>query len=816
MNLLPLRSATAMAVALLCVTASAVVRPLVAQVSTRISSVAPSEAEAGRPVTVTAVLTSTEGIDHAVIVYRPFGESDYRKADMDIQGTRATVSLPAAVVTVPSLEYYIVFVLTSGKYETYPFSDSNDPFAIPPQRTIRIAVSSPTAGSQQVIFLSPDVDLPLSPDDVLISFSLLRADSVVNRAATRVFFDGADITSKVILSGDVGVVSPKNSGLTLSPGSHRVVVRLFTSSGEPYASASLTFAVTAMNLAAMPEPGRVSYNASVTLESRHEQVDSEGTWYNRGSFRASATYGQWKFVGNAFLTSDEKSDRQPQDRYFLGVESPWGRAGYGDLTPSFPDLILSGKRIRGVHAALTLGVFNVQVSSGQITRPIEGRLITTIPDSLLAATQAANPGAAYAQINPSLWGQFDFGTYRRDLFAIRPSFGSGETWQVGFTWMKSKDDMGSILTGSRPQENLVLGMDVITRLDHRRIEFAAQGAFSAYNTDISSGNITDARIGELFKEDSATVREVRDILSRFITVNENLRPLSLRRPSTAAGEASMLLRYFDNVFKITYLYRGSDYTSFGQSFLRKDVQGYNINDRVRLVDNSVLLTAGYERLQDNTSHTKAATTVYSTITAAVTYASRKAFPTVTLGYNRYDNSNGLNTDPADTVNAPNAVSDVTNRIFFQTSYDFQWLGNSHTVSANVSSSDRSDATIRDISVNAATFGLSFDTRYAIPLITSIDVAMNYNRFPGPYPGAPRERLDYTTLALQARYEFIASLLSAQASISPSFGDFKRTVFDLGADWSFYPAMRLIAELSYFKNQGAGDQNFVSLRYLYEL
>ena len=94
--------------------------------------------------------------------------------------------------------------------------------------------------------------------------------------------------------------------------------------------------------------------------------------------------------------------------------------------------------------------------------------------------------------------------------------------------------------------------------------------------------------------------------------------------------------------------------------------------------------------------------------------------------------------------------------------------------------------------------------------------MNYNRLPGPFAGAPQERLNYATLAFQGSYEIIASILSAQASINPSFGDFQRTVFDFGTQWSFYPSMRLIGEFSYFKNPGTGDENFVSVRYQYEL
>ena len=647
---------------------------------------------------------------------------------------------------------------------------------------------------------------------MVISFSLLRADSVVDRQATKVLLDGADISKNVILSGDIGVVSPDNAGLALAPGSHQVVVRLYTAGGKFYRAASLTFDVTGVNAAAVPQPGKISYSASVALESRHEQVDTVGTWYNRGSIRVGAKYGDWRFLANTFLTSDEQSDRQPQDRFFLGVESRWGKAGYGDLTPSFPDLILSGKRVRGVHASLTLGVFNLDVTDGQITRGIEGQLIATLPDSLLTAAQAADPSAAYSQISPGLWGKYNFGTYKRNLFAIRPSFGSGETWQLGFTWMKSSDDTGSIRTGSHPQENLVLGTDMVVRLDRRRIELSAQGAFSAYNSDISSGEISDARIGQLFPNDSANVRQVRDILSRFITVNEYLRPLSLKRLSTAAGDVALQLRYFDNVFRMSYLYRGSDYNSFGQSFIRKDVQGYNVNDRVRLMDNALLVSAGYEQLQDNTSHTKTATTVFSTLTTAVTYSPNTKFPTFTLGYNRYNNSNGL--DPA-SVDSLNAISDVTNRIFLSSSYDFQFVAD-HRVSLNLSSSDRSDETMRGLSVNAATVGLSLDTRYRIPLTTSVDLAMNFNKLPGPFAGAPQQQLNYVTLGFQGRYDIIPAILSAQAAVSPSFGDFKRTVFNLDSEWSFYPSMRLIGEFSYFKNPGFGDENFVSLRYQYEL
>ena len=60
------------------------------------------------------------------------------------------------------------------------------------------------------------------------------------------------------------------------------------------------------------------------------------------------------------------------------------------------------------------------------------------------------------------------------------------------------------------------------------------------------------------------------------------------------------------------------------------------------------------------------------------------------------------------------------------------------------------------------------------------------------------------------------MLIVQAAASPTFGDFGRTVYDLQTEWSIFGSMRLIGELSYFQNQGAPNENYVSVRYRYDL
>jgi hypothetical protein len=794
----------------------------VAQVSTKVASISPTASEPDIPVVLTVNLLHGETIERVFLVYRPFGESQYTTVEMDLVGDVAAAKLPPKVVQPPGIEYYVVLGNRNGVLETYPLSETADPFRNPPEKTLRLPIREADDTSPEVVFLSPEPMASVPASDLVISFSLLRADSSVVARATRVTLDGVDVTNDILFSGDVAVYVPENTGRRVAPGRHRVTVRLYDRDGHLHKIQGLTFIVPGPGPQRMAEisDDNFKYNATVNLESRHESVDQQGKWFNRAGYRFTGKLASWKFLSNAFVTSEESGTRQPQNRFYVGVESPWLRAGYGDHYPSgFPDLIMSGKRVRGVHSSLLLGAFNVEMTLGRTVRSIEGTLLKTIPDSLLSTEQANDRSAAYGPYAPGLWGKYQYGTFARDLFAIRPSFGSGERFEIGFTWLKSKDDISSIHYGYSPEENLVVGADLVSRFDANRIELTGEAAFSAHNSNISGGSISDQRIADLFQaKDTSTVKEVRDLLSNFITVNENLRPLSLKRFPTAAYDVALRLNYFNNVFKVSYIFRGNDYMSFGQTFMRKDIRGFNFMDRIRLLSNRIFATLGYERLQDNTDSTKVATTTYSNYNAAVSYVPGPEAPTVTVGYTRYVNDNGLPlvaTSSSDSLKALLAVSDATNRFFVQSTYDFS-MGARHTASLSLSTSNRSDATSRKLDVQNFALSLGLNTRFSIPLQTGLDVSMNFNKLPsGAFLGI-YHRLDYTSVGMQARYEVVENVVSVLAALTPTFGDFRRTVGTLEGDWYVVRSMSLSLELSYFSNQNAPNDSYLSLRYRYDL
>lgn len=794
----------------------------VAQVSTKVASISPTESEPDIPVALTVTLLQGETIERVFLVYRPFGESQYTSIEMDMVGNVASAKLPPRVVQPPAIEYYIVLADRDGSLETYPLSETADPFHNPPEKTLRLPVRVSDDTGPDVVFLSPEAMATVPASDLVISFSLLRADTIIVQKATQVMLDGVDVTPEVVFSGDMAVYVPESAGREVPPGTHRVTVRLYDREGHLYRIQGVTFIVPGASLQEMPRAldKIFKYNATVQLESRHETVDGVGTWYNRGGYRFTGKYGAWRFLSNAFATSEESMNRQPQNRFYIGAESKWLRAGYGDHYPSgFPDLILSGKRVRGFQSSLLLGGFNIDMTVGRTVRPVEGLLLKTFPDSLLSREQANDRSAAYGPYAAGIWGKYQYGTFGRDLFAIRPSFGSGETFQLGFTWMKSKDDMSSIQYGFKPEENLVVGADLVSRMDANRIEITGQAAFSATNTDISGGNLSDQRIAELFPaQDTSTVKDVRDALSKFITVNENLRPLSFSKFPTAAYDIALRLNYFDNVFKFGYIFRGNDFMSFGQTFLRKDIRGFNIMDRVRLLDNRLSATVGYERLHDNTDSTKVATTTFSNYNIALSYLPGFDAPTVTVGFAHYVNDNGVpltRVSGPDSLKALIAVHDATNRFFVQSSYDFT-MGARHTASLSLSTSNRDDETLRQLDVQNFALSLGLNSHFAIPLQTSLDISANFNNLPnGAFLGT-YHRLDYTSIGMQARYELIQSVLSLLGAFTPTFGDFERVVGTFEADWYALRSMTVSLELSYFGNKGLPNDSFVSLRCRYDL
>lgn len=768
------------------------------QASDYVSAVRIGSAKENSPVTVAADLIATENISSINLFYKKFGESEYRNLEMLIAGNTASVSIPAEYIVPPYLDYYLMIQLKTGNTQSYPVGIEQ---GITP---LQIAVSGVSEKDKEIIILSPSDGELLTQENLLVSISFVKAPDDVDISRTKIYLNDQDVSGNVLVAGDLIVLSGESFEGSLLSGTRLLKVDVYDKEGNKYHSVSRTFQVVSAEVAAEVST-RWKSSGNLRAESRSESYNSVSTWYNNVSADLNASYESWKFNGYVYFTSEEKSSLQPYNRYSANISGgDWLSLYVGDSYPRFPSLIMDGKRIRGFSGSLNLGFINVEAAIGESERKIEGTLIETYPQGQVPL------GSDIIQINAvkygNPYGKVALGTYTRDLFALRPSFGSGENFQLGFTYLHSKDNTGSIEFGSRPQENVVLGSDLKFAIDDQNFIFTAQGAFSMFNKDIASGNLTDAQIDSIFGPnglydiDPDQVKTIRDILGKFITVNQYIGPLNPQEFASIAGEAALSMNYFNNSLRASYIYRGNDYLSFGQSFIRTDVKGINIVDRIRMFDNKLFLSLGYESLEDNLQGTKRATTKYNTLSASVSIFPRADFPNITIGFNKSDNNNGLRTtDPA---NQDYVVDDVTNRVIVQLSYDFV-AHVKHNTSLSFTTQNREDNSLSntDATYNAA--GLTLNSYWSPQLNSLFQILYSSSEIKNvPF--------DYFTITLGGRYRLLDNKLQLSATLSPSFGDFKRQALEFVADYNILANLNLALQARVYRIPDKATNSIIGL------
>jgi len=291
---------------------------------------------------------------------------------------------------------------------------------------------------------------------------------------------------------------------------------------------------------------------------------------------------------------------------------------------------------------------------------------------------------------------------------------------------------------------------------------------------------------------------VRDALNGIFTVNQNVTPLNPKELPTLAAEAALSFNYFNNYLKGSYIYRGEQFLSYGQSFVRTDVAGVNVLDRLRLFENKFFVSVGFENLHDNLQKTKLTSTTYQTLNSSISYYPRTNFPSIILGYTRLENSNGLSADSLSYLPDPvsglrpqtylSAIKDNTNRISAQLSYNFEWHYR-HSVSLSLVNSKRDDQSFLNRDITNSSVTVSSGTRWLDNLSSSFNVSINNSKI-------DTTTFNYVSLSLGANYSMMQDKLLLRGSISPSFGDYQRTSLDASALYYLMPNLTVQFQLRY--------------------
>ncbi|MCI0706434.1 MAG: hypothetical protein L0Y80_02985 [Ignavibacteriae bacterium] len=803
---------------------------LVAQVTPLISKVNTPQANENRALAVGVEFSQSTGVASVVLHYRAFGETDFQQMDMLIAGRTATATIPAETVLPPYIEYYIEAQMNDGKVETYPLQN---PMAVPQ----RIPVKARNPKDDEIRFLSPEAGETVDIDELVVAISFFYSGEAVKPEATKIFLDNVDVSSSAVYSDDVLLYSPRSAGQELLLGAHRLRVEVYDTAGQLYHTRETGFNVSTA-AAIAEEQTRLRAFGDGQLEIRNENLNSIGTStsYIRGDLRLNGTYGILNFGGNTHIDNQEDPTRQPQNRFLGYASTSFLSVLYGDAYPRFPSNIVSGKRVRGLTANLMLGFFNVDFTMGETNRLVEGTALydTTFADSSSAASRPTNTKL----VNGLTYTVFNSGTFTRDFFALRPSFGSGESYQLGFTYMRAKDKLGSIQYGTQPQDNVVLGTDFMFAFDDQRVRLDAQASLSLKNTDISpeAGTIEDIKNTDPETYDDIVNNPAYDIISSMITINKNLfptNPVAEGLPGVTY-EASLSLNYFNNFLQGALFHRGAAYSSFGNEFLQTDVAGFTISDRIRMFSNKVFFSISYDKRNDNTANTKDGTTNFDYINTSLTVVPGANIPSFTFGYgsnsqlsdyttSRLDFATSTTLTGADSTelgnSLANAVDNKTSQIYVAANYDFE-AGVRQSLIVNVNVVNKEDKTFFKRDQTNVNIQATVTSQINPMLQTMFSYLLSQNENQSQFLGSDGRdvgtpiltNLDYSAISAGAILRMMDERLLLQASLSPTFGSVNRTIARVGADYTVAPQHTLLFLFDYVQNGGFKDDTIGSLIY----
>jgi len=519
-----------------------------------------------------------------------------------------------------------------------------------------LLAGAPQASAQQTGFstliLSPDPGAAVPQTTTMVSLSFVDPDRVLDVSTVRLLVDDADVTGEANVNGDLLVWLPQTA---LARGPHRIVVTMRARDGSDLPTVNWGFIVAqppaGVTPGEIPEttgggvPGWAMVQGNVVLEGAMNSVSGDGAIYQREAPATGRAWvnlrgrlgGSWRYNAYSHVNSYESRTLQPINRFRFNLRSKWLSVGVGDVTPRLHELILWGRRVRGWSVDLRTGPVNLSVVSGQSKRAVTGQLYGTDPTSV-----------------------YRRGVFAQDLLAVRPSFGSGRTFQLGITVLKARDDVNSLTdlrtaadsTGATqsanvlPKDNLALGLDLNIRAFRGRLSLSYANAISLYNNDITGGPITKSELDSLLDEqgveaDLPAFLEDPDAFEDIFILNESMIPLDPTALTSMAQQARLTLQLGSHTLGARWRQVGGSYYSLGYSSLQRDRDGLRIQDTFRLFNDKLGVTVGWEKYSDNLDETKPATTSNQALTLDLFWQPDPQAPGFAFGYRDYSRQNDL-------------------------------------------------------------------------------------------------------------------------------------------------------------------------------
>ena len=365
---------------------------------------------------------------------------------------------------------------------------------------------------------------------------------------------------------------------------------------------------------------------------------------------------------------------------------------------------------------------------------------------------------------------------------------------------------------------MLIGTDIFFGRDNNRFIIEGEAAFSLLARDITGGPFTKEELDTLIDDvvdgkigDDRIPFDPASLKSIFI-INQSIIPLDPTGLNSLTYNAGLKLSYFKQFIRANYRFVGSEYNSLANPFIRKDIKGFNISDRIRMLSNKFIVSLRFERLENNLAENKENTTTTTSFDGGISIYPGRDMPRISLNVRNYVRDNGVDTTRIDSslglIDRREENATVTST--FSIGYDVEALGYKHKLNLNVSNSERTDefredrgSSFTSSEFSSTQIALVVNTEYNFPLKTQVQFLTNNNESAG------LSDFTYTVFGVGGKYLMLNKKLELNANLkySTTSGtiEFNETRLGGGARYYITPKQSILASAEFANRvQSAGQ------------
>lgn len=798
-----------------------------------------SEPKEGEDITLVVSPANSNLTFSKVDLYFRVPNDKYQAQEMKFDKGSYVYTIPGAQAVPPTLEYYVIGTKSDGSKVVFPYIQTENPEA-DVENSPAILKVRPVTSDESVSILMGEPGSSVAAEDFIIMLSYYRISETIDVASIKLLVNGQDVTSKSTVTADALTYVPEQ---VPGKGTMSMDFSAKLKDGTLVGPISWKTTTTTVEEAEKEEAAERNFNISGNVwdELRYEKIAGGSQGYHRANAAAAGNWYWLNYTTNIYMTSEEKSFLQPSNRYTLKLSSPYFDLGIGDVYPSFSRMVMNGTRVRGIEANLKLNWVNVDFTYGQTSRAVEAAFVE---GAIIASTGSDQQkdtleAKGYVQDGNLFRLKRSAGAYQRDLFATKLSFGNKlDGFNYGITFLKSMDDTSSNKFGPTATANIATGMDMQLILDNNRFSWYADGAFSVRNND--TRNALDSTMNAKLSDAGIPIDKINKIFPITAGIDAPLSTDLRMIMDYMAIQTGIKLNYWNNYFKAEYVRYGGSYSSDGLAFFQNDVQGIKISDRLRLLQNKLILSVGFDNLANNLAGTRdfkyayaSAPTDTVTIDGTTTKKNIRTgfaifpggkWPSLSFDYIRSTNNNAL---PDDQVAAANNLS---NTFQISSSYGFSAGENFHSIGLTFSKTNKVDN--RDRAVFLSKYGispvdqtnrsifLSYSTSFGNDMsiggsftnsASDYEVATQNTAFTKGQTGygtAQKTEISFNIIEVNAVKTWWGKLKTG-GRVNGTFSTNNQYVIGGNAEYAIYQNLFATYDLNYFVNTGGVDNDFIT-------